>query len=64
MEHLENHRSTVVEVTQADRHYRLDIDVRNNFMSLNVTNSGIASPNGREDTWLSQQLNIMCSDAA
>lgn len=50
MEHLENHRSTVVEVTQADRHYRLDIDVRNNFMSLNVTNGGIASPNGRDRT--------------
>jgi len=48
MEHLEDHRSTVIDVTQVDRHHRLDTDVRNNFMSLNVTHSGIASPYGKD----------------
>lgn len=48
MDHLEDNRSTATDVTQVDRQHRLDTDGRNNFMILNVTHSGIVSPNRKD----------------
>lgn len=63
MEHLEEHRSTVMGIIQVYRHHKLDIPVRKHFMSLAATHRCIASPIRKDGkhTYHRSQMDIICS---